>query len=60
MLKYVDTTEDRDFQEGETIYDVDDNAYIVKNNLAILKVNPNEERGYYLGPTMKLCFSRNR
>lgn len=61
MLKMVDETEDRDFAEGETVYDVDGNAYTVMNNRAVLQVDSNVTRSYYLGPangTMRRCFSR--
>jgi hypothetical protein len=50
-------TKTHDFQPGETIYDVDGNAYIVVNNRATL-VNGNYRISYYLGRSMAAAFSR--
>lgn len=57
MLKTVDPTEDRNFAEGETIYDVDGNAFTVKGGKAVLE-RGNGRVSYFLGRTMRLCFSR--
>lgn len=53
----LDRTEDRNFREGETIYDVDGNAYAVQNNKAVLS-RPNTTVSYFLGRQMRECFSR--
>ena len=56
-LQVVDETEDRNFQSGETIYDVDGNAYTVEGHHAVLR-DGNTSIRYFLGRQMKLCFSR--
>lgn len=56
-LVELDRSEDRNFAEGETIYDVDGNAYTVRNNKAVLNVE-NTTVSYFLGRTMRECFSR--
>jgi hypothetical protein len=56
-LTFLDPSEDHEFQDGETIYDVDGNSYTVKNHRAVLS-RENSTVSYFLGRTMKLCFSR--
>jgi hypothetical protein len=48
-----------DFQPGETIYDVDGNAYVVVNNRATL-TRGNYRISYYLGRSMAGVFTRER
>ena len=57
-LQNVNMDEDRNFAEGETFYDVDGNAYTVECNRAVLQ-RANGRVSYFLGRSMKLCFSRN-
>ena len=57
-FQFIDETEDRDFRQGETIYDVDGNAYKVDCHRAVLQ-RGNCRVSYFLGRSMKLCFSRN-
>lgn len=48
----------RPFGEGETIYDVDGNAYVVKNCRAVMTV-AGSSVSYFLGRTMSGLFSRD-
>lgn len=59
MLKTVNFDEARPFSEGETIYDVDGNAYEVRGGRAVL-TKGNTSISYFLGRSMSLCFSRTK
>jgi hypothetical protein len=48
---------DSDPLEGESIYDVDGNAYTVRNHKAVLNVE-NTSVSYFLDRTMRQQFSR--
>lgn len=56
MLQCLDTTEDRNFSEGETVFDVDGNAYVVHRGYAELKAN--RQLLHKLAAEMRNCFSR--
>lgn len=45
------------FKDGETVYDVDGNAYQVSNGRAVLNVEGSRV-SYFLGRTMAANFSR--
>lgn len=57
MLRQIDPNEDRNFRNGETIYDVDGNAYTVENGKAVLR-RGNCSTSYFLGREMRKCFTR--
>jgi hypothetical protein len=55
-LTTLDTTEDRNFAEGETVFDVDGNSYTVRKGHA--ELNLNDGILYKLSGDMRNCFSR--
>lgn len=54
----MQTDDKPSFNEGETIYDLDGNAYTVRDNSAVLNVE-NTRVSYFLDPGMAPCFSRS-
>lgn len=56
-LQTLDPTEDRNFRDGETIWDVDGNAYTVRGPCAVLNLNDNIVNNLN-EPGMRECFTR--
>lgn len=59
MLRQLNTTEDRNFAEGETVFDVDGNSYTVRRDRAELNINDSISYGLNEG-NVRNCFSRTR
>lgn len=58
-LTIIDTTEDRDFVDGETIYDVDGNAYVYRASINSAVLRRSDRISYSLATQdERNCFTR--